>query len=315
MDMTRREMAQEAGLSYDLLRHYERQLANVLPLARGRTGEVLFPPPAQAMVAEAVGLKRDHGYSMKQLVQHFNGSSRVEEPVGKPSGSPPPPEADSPIFAEAATEPDSFVPAPRPADVVLHEQAIPEAVVLEEADGRWAELRAMVEGFRQATDTLSSRLAVVTAPDFAADLTAAVERSVSAAVGGRMDALEEHVGLVAEAVCRLGQHHGTVQARSQALERQNEELHGLCALLAERLARVEADVAAVERPRESLGSRFMNWFLGVREPQATAAAERPRDDFRRHFERFRTAVDARRDDGAWYLDFLGPLAALGRPRP
>lgn len=314
MDLTRREMAHEAGLSYDLLRHYERQLANVLPLVRSRTGEVMFPPPAQAMVHDAVRLKRDHGYSMKQIVQHFNGSSRVEEPVGRPSGCPPQPEADSPIFADAGAGPPSFVPAPRPAAVVLHEPSIPEAAVLDEGDARWSELRSMVEGFRQATDTLSSRLAVVTAPDFAANLTAAVERSVSAAVGSRMDALEDHVGLVAEAVCRLGQHHGKVQARSEALERQNEELHGLCALLAERLARVEADVASAERPPESLGSRFMNWFLGVREPQATAAAERPRDDFRRHFERFRTAVDARRDDGAWYLDFLGPLAALGRPR-
>ena len=82
MLINRREMARKAGISYHLLRHYERNMVNVLELSRGSNKQVLFDEKDQAKVCHAVMLKKEKGYSMKQIFQYFNGSSNIEDECG-----------------------------------------------------------------------------------------------------------------------------------------------------------------------------------------------------------------------------------------
>ncbi len=312
MVLNRRQMAKQVGLTYDLLRHYERNLANVLDLQRGSNNQVLFDKRAQGIVAEAVRLKKEHGYSMKQLFQHFNGSSKVGSDAEEEF------EADFEIREDPAPKDEVSVETPAPASENLPAPASNEDV---------RELTVLVGQFHRATSDLAERVSQVCSPDFVSQLAGQIETGLAV----RFATVDERMAMLAQAAQQLGMKSEGLEQKNHQLAIRNEALEHVCQNLSQKLEQLEERVEAQENT-PSLTDRFWRWFFGVKEepkPErrerlaspalATAAAASVSDEaaavspgFVQHFQRFMPTQKGKRSDDTWYLDFLGPISSLKR---
>lgn len=75
--MTRREVAQELGLTYSTLRVYERHLGDLLSLSQGPNRTTLYDQEALDLLGRAVDLKRQ-GLPFSKLVEYFQGDLAPE---------------------------------------------------------------------------------------------------------------------------------------------------------------------------------------------------------------------------------------------
>lgn len=69
---TRREVADELGLTYSTLRVYERHLGELLELSQGPNRTTLYPEGAVRLLAEAIHRKRE-GLPFSKLKDYFRG--------------------------------------------------------------------------------------------------------------------------------------------------------------------------------------------------------------------------------------------------
>lgn len=74
---TRREAADELGLTYSTLRVYERHLGDLLVLSQGPNRTTLYDSEALDLLQRAVELKRQ-GLPFSKLVQYFRGELAPE---------------------------------------------------------------------------------------------------------------------------------------------------------------------------------------------------------------------------------------------
>jgi DNA-binding transcriptional MerR regulator len=81
--LTRREVAQELGLTYSTLRVYERHLGGLLQLSQGANRTTLYGCEAVELLGQAVELKRK-GLPFSKLVQYFRGELTPEPTTEAP---------------------------------------------------------------------------------------------------------------------------------------------------------------------------------------------------------------------------------------
>lgn len=81
--LTRREVAQELGLTYSTLRVYERHLEGLLELSQGPNRTTLYTPEALSLLQRAVDLKRQ-GLPFSKLVEYFRGELSPEKDPADP---------------------------------------------------------------------------------------------------------------------------------------------------------------------------------------------------------------------------------------
>ena len=309
MLLNRKQMAKKVGLSYDLLRHYERNLGNVLSLTRGSNQQVLFDSKAQELVIEAVRLKKERGYSMKQLFQHFNGTSQVDKEETA---------EEEPQYSVREEPKEDVKASPSPQESCDN---LPAPAV----GSDMAELTVLVGQFHRATCDLAERVSNVCSPDFMNQLATQIQIGVENGLAQRFATVDERMAVLAQAAQQLGMKSEGLEHQNQQLVHRNEALEQVCHQLSQKLNSLETRVHEQEN-KPTLSERFYRWFFGIEEKAKQEAEEHmapaPKETtdeaaavapgFVRHFQRFLPTKSGKRSDETWYLDFLGPISSLKR---
>lgn len=241
MMINRKMMAQKCGLSYDLLRYYEKSLANILSLQKGSNNQVLFDDVAQATIVEAVALKKQNGYSMKQLFHHFNDTSRLDGVVADDDAEP---KAKSTTKHQSTDS--SFNKSSEEAGSCGQVMNVTSALTV-------SQINSLVG------DQIVSAVA---SESFMNALGNSIGNQVAVALSGHLSRYDSSLGLMAEAMKQIGEQNTSISLSNSSLAQENRLLQAQCESLGDRMTSIEKSVE--EEKTSTVGKRFWHWFFGMK---------------------------------------------------
>ena len=240
--INRKIMAKKCGLSYDLLRYYERSLSNILRLKKGSNNQVLFDEKAESIIMEAVSLKKANGYSMKQLFQHFNHTSRLDGEHHSSANK-----------AEECkkwnnkrddhVEDSSFNTEKTMPTGVSSPAVIPSSGVMSSSGG------ASPSNFMSSHELVKN-------------IGTTIGEQVATALTVHSKQYEENMVVLANAIKEIGIQNHSIYTTSQNLVTDNNYLRNECNLLSSRLNQIEESIK--EQKEQTIGKKFWRWFFGAK---------------------------------------------------
>lgn len=286
-DWTRKEIAKEAGVSPDLLRHYERSLANFIHPLREAGKPLRYDEVDARLLLEAVRLKTRRGYSMKQVFAHFNGTTGSDELDGDCNAS-------SDRLARCLER-------------------------LEAIEGQGAETDRKVEILAEAATKLLAQNQALFA-------LCREMQGVIRSIDGRVDDVdrrlveddarreeEKSLGFFARIKRRF---LPSAEAKSAAAKNENLPVarRREFALPQEESFAASAPTASISPAAPSSAARASAARASAAPSPAAPSPASPSPGFGDYFRRFSDASRKVHGDAPWFLDFLGPMAKLGRQR-
>lgn len=266
-------MATKCGLSYDLLRYYEKSLANILSLKKGPNNQVLFDDTAQSIIAEAVELKQSNGYSMKQLFHHFNGTSRLDGKVADKGSSGSDKDccdSNKPNHHCYTNDKDNEINDAvfnKTAGEACDEYATDSHFSFDSSLPVQAEPQTTAISIQQIHSVIRDQVGSAIGSDtFMNALGRNIGNQVATALSSHLQHYDNNLGLMASTMKHISEQNSNISRSNSALSQENLRLQAEYETLASRMNSIEETIH--EQRENTVGNRFWRWFFGVKKETA-----------------------------------------------